>query len=98
MYSILLISTETPVVVVVDDVPSHRVAACDLILEYTLSAAAVAKGFTAYFAALFAIPIHRLRFQVGWPTKESSWVFIENFSILFPRQTPCHRILSRTKF
>ncbi|MEW5312473.1 MAG: hypothetical protein WDW38_004106 [Sanguina aurantia] len=41
------------------------VAACDLILEYTLSAAAVAKGFTAYFAALFAIPIHRLRFQAG---------------------------------
>ena len=31
------------------------VAACDLILEYTLSAAAVAKGFTAYLASLLQV-------------------------------------------
>ena len=30
-------------------------AACDLILEYTLSAAAVAKGFTAYLASLIQV-------------------------------------------
>jgi APA family basic amino acid/polyamine antiporter len=41
------------------------VAACDLILEYTLSAAAVAKGFTAYFAALIGADISKLRFQVS---------------------------------
>ncbi len=39
------------------------VAACDLILEYTLSAAAVAKGFTAYLASLFGFDVSAIRFQ-----------------------------------
>lgn len=43
----------------------HRVAACDLVLEYTLSAAAVAKGFTAYFASLIGVDLKHLRLQVG---------------------------------
>ncbi len=42
-----------------------RVTACDLVLEYTLSAAAVAKGFTAYTAALIGVPVHYLRLEVG---------------------------------
>ncbi|KAJ9530885.1 hypothetical protein QJQ45_028830, partial [Haematococcus lacustris] len=42
-----------------------RVAACDLILEYTLSAAAVAKGFTAYFAQLIGVNLSRLRLQAS---------------------------------
>ncbi|KAL6751059.1 amino acid permease-domain-containing protein [Haematococcus lacustris] len=41
------------------------VAACDLILEYTLSAAAVAKGFTAYFAQLIGVNLSRLRLQAS---------------------------------
>ncbi len=39
--------------------------ACDLILEYTLSAAAVAKGFTAYLAALIGISTSSLRLERG---------------------------------
>ncbi|GAX78790.1 hypothetical protein CEUSTIGMA_g6227.t1 [Chlamydomonas eustigma] len=41
------------------------VAACDLILEYTLSAAAVAKGFTAYLASLIQVDLSFLRLQYG---------------------------------
>ena len=41
--------------------PPQRVVACDLILEYTLSAAAIAKGFTAYLAALLSLPPNSLR-------------------------------------
>lgn len=48
----------------------HRVAACDLILEYTLSAAAIAKGFTAYMASLCGADLAKVRLQVrrmsGW--------------------------------
>lgn len=40
-------------------------AACDLILEYTLSAAAVAKGFTAYLASLLHVDLHHMRLQYG---------------------------------
>jgi APA family basic amino acid/polyamine antiporter len=40
------------------------VAACDLILEYTLSAAAVAKGFTAYLAQFIGVELSKLRLQV----------------------------------
>jgi hypothetical protein len=43
---------------------THRVAACDLILEYTLSAAAVAKGFTAYLAQFIGVELTKLRLQV----------------------------------
>lgn len=52
---------------VYDGYPSspRRVTACDLVLEYTLSAAAVAKGFTAYTAALIGVPVHYLRLEVG---------------------------------
>lgn len=45
----------------------HRVAACDLILEYTLSAAAIAKGFTAYMASLCGADLQKIRLQVRWP-------------------------------
>eukprot|EP00198_Chlamydomonas_reinhardtii_P000349 XP_001689684.1 cationic amino acid transporter 2 [Chlamydomonas reinhardtii] len=41
------------------------VTACDLVLEYTLSAAAVAKGFTAYTAALIGIDVSYLRLQAS---------------------------------
>jgi APA family basic amino acid/polyamine antiporter len=37
----------------------------DLILEYTLSAAAVAKGFTAYAAALCGFPLAAVRLTAG---------------------------------
>lgn len=37
----------------------------DLILEYTLSAAAVAKGFSAYLAALFGFPLAAIRLTGG---------------------------------
>lgn len=37
----------------------------DLILEYTLSASAVAKGFSAYFAALFGFPVSAIRLEAG---------------------------------
>jgi len=43
---------------------THRVAACDLILEYTLSAAAIAKGFTAYMASLCGADLAKIRLQV----------------------------------
>jgi len=42
----------------------HRVTACDLILEYTLSAAAIAKGFTAYMASLCGADLQKIRLQV----------------------------------
>ncbi|KAG2487845.1 hypothetical protein HYH03_013562 [Edaphochlamys debaryana] len=41
------------------------VTACDLVLEYTLSAAAVAKGFTAYTAALIGVDVRYLRLQAS---------------------------------
>ncbi|KXZ55291.1 hypothetical protein GPECTOR_3g427 [Gonium pectorale] len=41
------------------------VTACDLVLEYTLSAAAVAKGFTAYTAALLGVNVKYLRLQAS---------------------------------
>jgi APA family basic amino acid/polyamine antiporter len=41
------------------------VVACDLILEYTLSAAAVAKGCTAYLAALLGLETSALRYTRG---------------------------------
>ncbi|GLC37891.1 hypothetical protein PLESTM_000660300 [Pleodorina starrii] len=41
------------------------VTACDLILEYTLSAAAVAKGFTSYTAALLGVDVKYLRLQAS---------------------------------
>jgi len=46
----------------------RRVAACDLILEYTLSAAAIAKGFTAYMASLCGADLAKVRLQV-WCTR-----------------------------
>ena len=45
--------------------PARRVTACDLVLEYTLSAAAVAKGFTAYTAALIGVPVKYLRLKAS---------------------------------
>eukprot|EP00983_Pelagomonas_calceolata_P024574 773925-Pelagomonas_calceolata.AAC.1 len=47
----------------VDHKNQHRVAACDLILEYTLSAAAIAKGFTAYMASLCGADLEKVRLQ-----------------------------------
>jgi len=41
-----------------------RIAACELILEYTLAAAAVAKGFTAYLASLAYQHVKKIRLQV----------------------------------
>lgn len=55
---VFLVSTLTPLPGPV------RVTACDLILEYTLSAAAVAKGFTSYTAALIGVNVKHLRLQV----------------------------------
>ncbi len=37
----------------------------DLILEYTLSAAAVSKGFSAYLASLCGFPLDAIRWNYG---------------------------------
>jgi hypothetical protein len=44
-----------------------RVAACHLFLRYTLAAATIAKGLTAYMAQLTGISLSKLHFQVGDP-------------------------------
>jgi hypothetical protein len=52
-----------------------RIAACHLFLRYSLAAAAIAKGLTAYTAQLIGVSLSKMRFKVwragGWAAQHS---------------------------
>ena len=44
----------------------YRICACNMILEYTLSTAAVARGFSGYLATLFGFKSDAFMLPLGW--------------------------------